>query len=144
MRNAGRRGAGHRTPDGFGRLLNSSVWDAEALRDDVRAYVGERLGPDGVLIIDDGFVKKTTARRKGPHLVRAGGRPWSPPLEDRVLRVAACRRTNLTWRQPASPFGMAKSAAGRIVRQPEPSLALWPGSRFSTAGSPGFQAWPAP
>ncbi|WP_326756721.1 IS701 family transposase [Streptomyces hirsutus] len=54
--------AGHRTPDGFQRLLNSSVWDADALRDDVRAYVGESLGPGGVLIIDDtGFVKKGTA-----------------------------------------------------------------------------------
>ncbi|MGW0926926.1 IS701 family transposase [Streptomyces sp. NPDC002755] len=53
--------AGHRTPDGFQRLLNSSVWDADALLDDVRAYVGERLGPDGVLIIDDtGFIKKGT------------------------------------------------------------------------------------
>jgi SRSO17 transposase len=48
-------------PDGFQRLLNSSVWDADALRDDVRAYVAERLGPGGVLIIDDtGFVKKGT------------------------------------------------------------------------------------
>ncbi|WP_370252627.1 IS701 family transposase [Streptomyces sp. V4I8] len=53
--------AGHRTPDGFQRLLNSSVWDADALRDDVRSYVAERLGPDGVLIIDDtGFIKKGT------------------------------------------------------------------------------------
>ncbi|MFE9629330.1 IS701 family transposase, partial [Streptomyces sp. NPDC006527] len=53
--------AGHRTPDGFQRLLNSSVWDADALRDDVRAYAGERLGPDGVLIIGDtGFIKKGT------------------------------------------------------------------------------------
>ncbi len=53
--------AGHRTPDGFQRLLNSSVWDADALRDDVRAYVAERLGPNGVLIIDDtGFIKKGT------------------------------------------------------------------------------------
>ncbi|MFJ3786353.1 IS701 family transposase [Streptomyces sp. NPDC090093] len=53
--------AGHRTPDGFQRLLNSSVWDADALRDDVRAYVGESLGPHGVLIIDDtGFIKKGT------------------------------------------------------------------------------------
>jgi SRSO17 transposase len=51
--------AGHRTPDGFQRLLNSSRWDADALRDDVRAYAGERLGPGGVLIIDDtGFIKK--------------------------------------------------------------------------------------
>lgn len=31
--------AGHRTPDGFQRLLNSSVRDADALRDDVREYV---------------------------------------------------------------------------------------------------------
>ena len=53
--------AGHRTPDGFQRLLNGSRWDADALRDDVRDYVGERLGPGGVLIIDDtGFVKKGT------------------------------------------------------------------------------------
>ncbi|OQD57538.1 transposase [Streptomyces phaeoluteigriseus] len=53
--------AGHRTPDGFQRLLNSSVWDADALRDDVRDYVAERLGPGGVLIIDDtGFIKKGT------------------------------------------------------------------------------------
>ncbi|MFF3959475.1 IS701 family transposase [Streptomyces sp. NPDC001890] len=53
--------AGHRTPDGFQRLLNSSVWDVDALRDDVRDYVAERLGPGGVLIIDDtGFIKKGT------------------------------------------------------------------------------------
>ncbi|MEW2372550.1 IS701 family transposase [Streptomyces sp. NPDC006656] len=51
--------AGHRTPDGFQRLLNSSVWDADALRDDVRDYVAGKLGPGGVLIVDDtGFVKK--------------------------------------------------------------------------------------
>ncbi len=56
--------AGHRTPDGFQRLLNSSVWEADALRDDVRAYVAERLAPDGVLIIDDtGFIKKGTTAR---------------------------------------------------------------------------------
>lgn len=53
--------AGHRTPDGFQRLLNSSVWDADALCDDARDYVAERLGPGGVLILDDtGFVKKGT------------------------------------------------------------------------------------
>ncbi|WDO11335.1 IS701 family transposase (plasmid) [Streptomyces murinus] len=51
--------AGHRTPDGFQRLLNSSVWDVDALRDDVRDYVADKLGPGGVLIIDDtGFIKK--------------------------------------------------------------------------------------
>nr|WP_216823929.1 hypothetical protein [Streptomyces roseifaciens] len=44
---------GHRTPDGFQRLLNISVWDVDAvhLRDDVRAYAGESLGLGGVLIL---------------------------------------------------------------------------------------------
>lgn len=51
--------AGHRDPAGLQHLLNGARWDADAIRDDVRAYVVERLGPDGVLIVDDtGFVKK--------------------------------------------------------------------------------------
>lgn len=52
--------AGHKTPDGLQRLLAGCVWDADAVRDDVRDFVAERLGePDGVLIVDDtGFIKK--------------------------------------------------------------------------------------
>lgn len=51
--------AGHRDPAGLQHLLNGARWDADAIRDEVRAYVVERLGPDGVLIVDDtGFVKK--------------------------------------------------------------------------------------
>ncbi|MFD5230378.1 IS5 family transposase [Streptomyces qaidamensis] len=57
--------AGHRTPDGFQRLLNSSVWDADALRDDVRAYVAERLGPGGVLIIDAVAVRHRLRQPQG-------------------------------------------------------------------------------
>ncbi|MFC3585952.1 IS701 family transposase [Streptantibioticus rubrisoli] len=42
-------------------LLNGARWDADALRDDVRGYVAEQLGPGGVLIVDDtGFIKKGT------------------------------------------------------------------------------------
>ena len=53
--------AGHRDPAGLQHLLNGACWDADAVRDDVRDYVAERLGPGGVLIIDDtGFVKKGT------------------------------------------------------------------------------------
>ena len=42
------------------RLLLEARWDAEAVRDDLRAYVVEHLGDeDGVLIIDEtGFPKK--------------------------------------------------------------------------------------
>jgi SRSO17 transposase len=50
------------TPDGMQRLLTTARWDAEALRDDLRAYVVEHLGdPDGVLVVDEtGFLKKGT------------------------------------------------------------------------------------
>jgi SRSO17 transposase len=54
--------AGHRDPQRMQRLLRKAVWDAEAVRDDTRAYLIERLGhPQGVLIGDEtGFVKKGT------------------------------------------------------------------------------------
>src|SRR3954462_3055273 len=52
--------AGDRTPDGMQDFLSRMRWDAEAVRDDLRAYVVERLGdPDAVLVLDEtGFVKK--------------------------------------------------------------------------------------
>jgi SRSO17 transposase len=54
--------ASEMTPDGMQRLLTTARWDADALRDDVRAYVVERLGdPGGVLVVDEtGFLKKGT------------------------------------------------------------------------------------
>jgi SRSO17 transposase len=53
---------GERNPDGVQRLLRTARWDADAVRDDLRAYVIERLGdPDAVLVIDEtGFLKKGT------------------------------------------------------------------------------------
>lgn len=52
--------AGDRTPDGMQRLLNHARWDADLVRDALRAQVGERIGSlDGVLAVDDtGFEKK--------------------------------------------------------------------------------------
>jgi SRSO17 transposase len=51
---------GERTPDGVQRLLRTARWDAEAVRDDLRAYVVEHLGNErAVLVIDEtGFLKK--------------------------------------------------------------------------------------
>ena len=53
---------GDPTPDGVQHLLARADWDADAVRDDLLAYVGEHLGdPDGVLIVDEtGFLKKGT------------------------------------------------------------------------------------
>jgi len=54
--------AGEATPDGMQRLLAATDWDADAVRDDLRAYVVEHLSqPDAVLVIDEtGFLKQGT------------------------------------------------------------------------------------
>jgi SRSO17 transposase len=52
---------GESGPQGVQRLLNVATWDAEGVRDALRAYVVEHLGdaPTGVLIVDEkSFVKK--------------------------------------------------------------------------------------
>ncbi|MGW7276454.1 transposase [Streptomyces sp. NPDC054864] len=71
----------------------------------------------------------TALRREGADPVRKG-RLWSLPLEDRVLLVAACWRTNLTMRQLAPLFGVSKSAADRIIDHLGPALALQQRKRF--------------
>ncbi|MET8898013.1 transposase [Streptomyces albogriseolus] len=71
----------------------------------------------------------TALRREGAASVRKG-RPWSLPLEDRVLLVTAYWRTNLTLRQLAPLFGVSKSAADRIIDHLGPALALRPRKRF--------------
>ena len=46
--------AGEATPYGMQRLLAGAKWDADAVRDDLRAYVVEHLAdPDAVLIVDE-------------------------------------------------------------------------------------------
>ena len=64
--------AGDHTPDGMQEFLARVHWDADALRDDLRAYVIEHLGDDDpVLVLDEtGFLKKGT-KSAGVH------RPYS-------------------------------------------------------------------
>src|SRR5438270_1264567 len=51
---------GDATPDGVQDFLSRVHWDADAVRDDLQAYVVQHLSdPDGVLILDEtGFLKK--------------------------------------------------------------------------------------
>ncbi|WP_422774735.1 IS701 family transposase [Plantactinospora sp. WMMC1484] len=57
--------AGHARPDAMQRLLYRTVWDADAVRDDVRTVVVDRFGdPDGVLVVDE-----TGDLKKGVHSV---------------------------------------------------------------------------
>ncbi len=58
--------AGEARPDGMQRLLNSAVWDADLVRDDLRAYVLERLGdPHAVLVIDETSFRKRGKKSAG-------------------------------------------------------------------------------
>ena len=52
--------AGDATPNGMQRLLSTTDWDPDLVRDDLQSYVVRYLGdPGGVLIIDEtGFLKK--------------------------------------------------------------------------------------
>src|SRR5712692_5771018 len=54
--------AGEATPDGMQHLLARADWDADAVRDDLRAYVAERLGDAAAVLVIDatGFLKKGT------------------------------------------------------------------------------------
>ena len=57
--------AGDASPDGMQHLLARAVWDADALRDDVRALLVDHLGdPDAVLVVDE-----TGDLKKGSHTV---------------------------------------------------------------------------
>jgi hypothetical protein len=57
--------AGDATPDGMQHLLARAVWDADAVRDDVRALLVEHLGDQAaVLVIDE-----TGDLKKGSHTV---------------------------------------------------------------------------
>lgn len=53
---------GDRSPDALQHLLSRAVWDADLVRDDLRAYVVDHLGdPGAVLVIDEtGDLKKGT------------------------------------------------------------------------------------
>jgi SRSO17 transposase len=58
--------AGESRPDGMQRLLNSAVWDADLVRDDLRTYILEQLGdPHAVLVIDETSVRKRGKKSAG-------------------------------------------------------------------------------
>jgi SRSO17 transposase len=46
--------AGDATPDGMQDFLSRMRWDADTVRDDLRAYVVEHLGDPGAVLVLDG------------------------------------------------------------------------------------------
>ena len=50
--------AGDRTPDGMQDFLSRVHWEAELVRDDLRAYVAAHLGDEQAVLDESGFLKK--------------------------------------------------------------------------------------
>jgi len=58
--------AGEARPDGMQRLLGSTSWDADLVRDDLRAYILEQLGdPEAILVIDETSFPKRGQKSAG-------------------------------------------------------------------------------
>lgn len=58
--------AGESRPDGMQCLLNSAVWDADLVRDDLRAYILECLGaPGAIAVIDETSFRKSGRKSAG-------------------------------------------------------------------------------
>jgi SRSO17 transposase len=61
------------TPYGMQRLLSSAVWDADLVRDDLRAYVLEQLGPhNAILVIDETSFPKRGKQSAGVQVQYCG------------------------------------------------------------------------
>src|SRR3954471_13136924 len=86
--------AGEGSPDGMQRRLRTADWNADTVRDELRGYVLQRLGPGGVLIVDEtGFIKKGSARPGW-----AGSTP-APPARSTTAR------SGCSWPMPPTPGG---------------------------------------
>src|SRR5438270_266328 len=61
------------TPYGMQRLLSSAVWDADLVREDLRAYVLEQLGQDeAVLVLDESSFPKRGKQSAGVQMQYCG------------------------------------------------------------------------
>src|SRR3989440_593136 len=71
------------TPYGMQRLLSQAVWDADGVRDDIRAFVLHQLGssPLTVAIDESGFLKR------GQHSAGVGKQHYGPTGDVRNCQV---------------------------------------------------------
>jgi SRSO17 transposase len=88
--------AGDASPDGMQHLLARAIWDEDAVRDDVGAYLVEHLGdPAAVLVIDE-----TGDLKKGAHTVGCSASTPAPPAASRTPRSPS---TSSTPAMPGTP-----------------------------------------
>jgi SRSO17 transposase len=137
--------AGDATPDGMQHLLHRAAWDADAVRDDVRAYVVENLAEvQAVLVVDEtGDLKKGTAtvgvqrqytgtagRIENAQLPSISCTPRTkdtlpstepctcPALGPRTRTAAGTRASRTIWPSPPSPNSPPAWSSGRSTRNP--------------------------
>src|SRR3954464_13181578 len=125
--------AGEVSPDGMQRLLRTADWDVDAVRDELRGYVVERLGPDGVLIVDEtGFIKKGS---------RSAGWPGSTPAPPARSTTV---RSGCFWPTPRRRVGRGSPGSSTCPR-PGSGIGPGPGPPASavTSASPPSRSWPA-
>ncbi|MFG2133180.1 transposase [Streptomyces sp. NPDC048751] len=135
--------AGHRDPAGLQHLLNGARWDADAVRDGLREYVGQQLGPDGVLIIDDtGFIKKgTTSAGVSRQYTGTSGK-----IDNCQIGVFAAYSSHRAWQNPrrsrALPAQVLDQGSRAVPGSEDPRTSApflpgesWPGA-WSAAASP--------
>src|SRR5256886_15716645 len=61
------------TPYGMQRLLSNAVWDADGVRDDLRAYVLEQLSTQGaIVVIDESSLPKRGSKSAGVQVQYCG------------------------------------------------------------------------
>jgi hypothetical protein len=120
--------AGDATPDGMQDFLRRMRWDADEVRDDLRAYVVEHLGdPGAVLVLDEtGFVKKGTKsagvqrQYSGTDLCLADRRqrPWCRPRpashdrEERARLRSGGDQRPAAWPQAGGGLAGGRAGAG--------------------------------
>ncbi len=113
--------AGDATPYGMQRALSGSVWDAEAVRDDLRDGMVEALGyPDAVAVTDEtGFLKK------GPHAVGVQlPEPLWPAPKQPVHRRSCHGRSPLKQQTLLVSFRSRNGINNRTIR--------WASHRFAS------------
>jgi SRSO17 transposase len=138
--------AGAATPDGMQRLLSTTDWDPDAVRDDLASYVSTHMGDaDGVLIIDEtGFLKKgNRSAGVGRQYSGTAGRIENCQIGVFLTYAAAAGRTFLdrelylpkAWTDDPDRCATAGIPAGREFAT-KPELAVVMLRRAHAAGIP--------
>jgi len=89
------------TPYGMQRLLSSAVWDADLVRDDLRAYALEQLGSEDAIVVID----ETSFRHSGQQVGRCPGAVLWDHRTGRELEGAVCFSIMSRHRDIASLIG---------------------------------------